>query len=70
MQPEEAQLGTQRMFLAEIAIHFPGRENLDRPPILAYPALSVCFDCGFTEMVVAEAELWRLRHDYYSVAAA
>jgi len=46
---------------AEIAIHFPGMANLDRPAVFGYPRLLVCLDCGFTETVLEAAELWQIR---------
>jgi hypothetical protein len=55
---------------AEIALHLPGIRNLDKAAVFAFPMLLVCLDCGFTEMVVTQAELWRLRNEYYPAAAA
>jgi len=47
---------------AEINIHPPGGiENLTRPTVWAFPQLRVCSDCGFTEFVLGEPELQRLR---------
>jgi hypothetical protein len=51
----------RRELPAEIAIHFLGRENLDRPAVYSFPTLLVCLECGFTEMVLSETELLRLR---------
>ena len=42
---------------AEINIHFPGREGLDKPAVLAYPVVVVCLACGFTEFNLTETEL-------------
>jgi hypothetical protein len=53
----------QRQFDAEINIHFPGREGLDRPAVLVFPNLLVCLRCGFTEFTVTETELHRLKGD-------
>lgn len=53
----------QTTFNGEIDIHFPGRERLTKSIVWAFPRLSVCFDCGFTEFLVGEAELVRLRDD-------
>ena len=50
----------QREFGAEINIHFPGREALDKPAVLLFPKLLVCLRCGFTEFTIAETELPRL----------
>ena len=50
----------QREFSAEINIHFPGREALDKPAVLVFPKLLVCLRCGFTEFTITETELHRL----------
>jgi len=42
---------------AEINIHYQGLENADKPAVLAFPKLTVCLDCGFTEFTIPEAEL-------------
>jgi hypothetical protein len=53
----------QQMFGAEINIHFPGQEALDKPAVLIFPELVVCFRCGFTEFTILETELHRLAKD-------
>jgi len=50
----------QREFGAEINIHFPGREALDKPAVLVFRKLLVCLRCGFTEFTIKETELHRL----------
>jgi len=47
----------QRRFSSEILVHFPGLENLDKPPVFVFPKLLVCMDCGFTEFAIPETEL-------------
>ena len=49
-------------FNADIAIHFPGLEGLDKPIVWVFPRMRVCLDCGFTEFSVPERELSVLRH--------
>lgn len=44
-------------FNAEVAIHFPGLQNLNKPVVLAFPKLAVCLECGFTEFTIPETEL-------------
>lgn len=44
-------------FTAEIAVHIPGLNNLDRPHILLFPELSVCMNCGNAEFTVSEKQL-------------
>jgi len=46
-----------REFSSEIAIHFSGRYNLDKPHVLVFPKLMVYLDCGFSEFSIAEPEL-------------
>jgi hypothetical protein len=43
--------------MAEIAIHFPGPENVDKPAVLVFPELVICFDCGNVEFLLPEEEL-------------
>jgi hypothetical protein len=44
-------------FPCEIAIHFPGHENLTRPHVFAFPRILVCMDCGSSGFAVADPEL-------------
>jgi hypothetical protein len=53
----------QHEFGAEINIHLPGREALDKPAVLVFPKLLVCLRCGFTEFTIRETELHRLVED-------
>ena len=55
------QSGNQKTFTAEIAVHFPGIEGLDKPIVRVFPRISVCLDCGITQFVVPEKELEVLR---------
>jgi len=50
----------QAEFPSEVAIHFPGRENRDKPHVFVFPKLLVCLDCGFSAFSIAEPELGRL----------
>jgi hypothetical protein len=56
-------LEKQREFIAEIAIHFPGPNNLHKPVVWVFPKLVVCLECGTAEFAVPEAELRRLAKD-------
>jgi len=47
----------QKVFNGEVAIHFVGLENLDKPIVWAFPKLVVCMHCGFAEFTVPEREL-------------
>jgi len=48
-------------FNSELAIHFRGRQALDKPVMWVFPSLLVCLDCGLTEFVVPDRELLVLR---------
>ena len=47
----------QRIFDAELAIHFPGLAGLNKPIVWVFPKLLVCLDCGFAEVAIPETEL-------------
>jgi len=49
-------LGT---FSAEINLHFPGREGLDKPTVWLFPEIVVCLDCGFAKFSIPHAQLLR-----------
>lgn len=49
-------------FTAEVAIHFPGMEGVNKPIVWVFPELLVCLDCGLAEFVVSERELDVLRY--------
>jgi hypothetical protein len=44
-------------FTAEIAIHFSGLKNIDKPHVFVFPVIIVCLDCGIAEFTVSEKEL-------------
>ena len=50
----------QKKFSAEMGIHFPGLENIDKPTVWVFPEVIVCLDCGNTEFAVPEEELRQL----------
>jgi hypothetical protein len=58
----------QSNFTAEMAIHYPGLKNIDKPVLWAFPELVVCLDCGTAEFAVPEAELRVLAKDDAAVA--
>jgi hypothetical protein len=47
----------QLEFGAEMIVHFPGLEGLEKPIVWVFPKLLVCMDCGFTEFAIPETEL-------------
>ena len=50
----------KRQFPAEINVHFPGMEGLDKPSVWFFPRLLVCLDCGLTQFQLAETQLRQL----------
>ena len=50
-------------FVGEIAIHFPGLKNIDKPTVWVFSELIACLDCGVAEFVVPEGELRVLATD-------
>ena len=50
----------QNEFNAEMAIHFVGLENIDKPALFIFPKVAVCLDCGTAKFAVREAELRQL----------
>ena len=47
-------------FGADLVIHFPSREGLDKPVVRVLPKLLVCMNCGFTEFAIPQSELKEL----------
>jgi hypothetical protein len=47
-------------YSAELLFHFPGRENLDKPGVLVFPDIVVCFNCGHATFSIPETELRQL----------
>ena len=52
-----------REFTGEIAIHFSGLKNVNRPAVCVFPRLAICLACGSTDFSVPEDELRLLRND-------
>jgi hypothetical protein len=53
----------QQQFPSEMVMHSTGLKNLNKPPVLAFPNLRVCMDCGFTELGIPESGLRLLGKD-------
>lgn len=47
----------QNRFPTEMAIHFPGLKNVNKPTVWVFPEVLVCLDCGVAEFTVPETEL-------------
>jgi hypothetical protein len=58
----------QKKFSAEIGIHFPGLENIDKPAVWVFPELVVCFNCGSAEFAIPEPELRQLEQSDFAAA--
>jgi hypothetical protein len=60
----------QTEFGSEIIIHFAGLNNLDKPPVMVFPRLVVCLDCGVVaEFTIPATELRVLAERSASSAA-
>ena len=44
-------------FNGEVAIHFRGLDNLDKPIVWVSPEIIVCMDCGIAQFKVPDAQL-------------
>ena len=60
----------QAEYPAEIAVHFPERENLSKPHVLIFPKVLVCIACGFSQFTIQETELRLLRDGTAASSAA
>ena len=52
----------EKEFPAEINVHFPGPEGMDKPTVWVFPQLRICLDCGLTQFTMAKAEVEQLRN--------
>jgi hypothetical protein len=62
MRCKSCQSKNLEKFSAEMNIHFPGLAGLQKPTVWVFPKLLVCLDCGFTEFVINDTELTKLRN--------
>ena len=46
-----------QLFNAEMAVHFPGLDGLDKPIVCVFPQITVCMDCGAAQFRLPEREL-------------
>ena len=60
MSCKSCRSGNRHTFNGEIAIHFPGRAGLEKPPVFVFPKLVLCLNCGFTEFTIPAVELRQL----------
>jgi hypothetical protein len=47
----------QQFYSSEVAIHFPGRDGLNKPIVWVFPTLTVCMDCGVAQFNIPDREL-------------
>ena len=47
----------QGEFRSELDIHFPGLGNVNKRPVVVFPELLVCLNCGKAEFTVPKEEL-------------
>jgi hypothetical protein len=58
----------QSKFNGELAIHWSGLKNIDKPIVWVFPELVVCLDCGIAEFAVPEAQLLQLEKGHTAAA--
>jgi len=52
----------QSKFRSEVCVHFKGQKDLNRSPVVAFPELTICLNCGIvSDFLLEESELDRLR---------
>jgi len=49
-----------RVYPAEMNIHHPGMEGLDKPSVWAFPHVLICHDCGFTHFTLPDHQVREL----------
>src|SRR5215469_7697912 len=59
----------QTFFPAEINIHHPGMDGLDKPALWAFPSLLMCLDCGYTRFTLPDDQLRELTESESSADA-
>ena len=50
-----------RVFTAEMNIHFPAPEGIDKPTVWVFPPVTICLHCGCAEFAVHDEALKQLR---------
>lgn len=50
----------QRQFQAEINIHLPGLEVLNKAGVLVFPTVVICLHCGAAQFTIPQKELQEL----------
>jgi hypothetical protein len=48
---------------SEACLHFPGLQGLKVEPILVYPKIVVCTECGFVQLRLSDRELEKVKED-------
>jgi len=51
-----------RVFTAEMNIHFPGPENINKPSVFVFPSVTICLNCGCADFVVHGEPLQELKN--------
>jgi hypothetical protein len=59
-----------RVFTAEMNIHFPGFENLDKPTVWVFPPVTICLNCGCADFVVHGEPLQKLKDNLPKLKAS
>ena len=49
----------------QLAIHFPGRRDPDKPHVLVYSNLKACLNCGHVEFVLSDEQLEQVKNGVF-----
>jgi hypothetical protein len=52
----------QQSFSGELIVAFPGLQRLDLCPVYSCQKMLVCLDCGYTELIVPDPQLEKLKN--------
>ena len=55
-----------QVFYSEIAVHVEGTNDPHALPVMVFPQLTICMDCGFMQGKIQENELPLLGHKQVS----
>ena len=61
MHCQSCHSANQTAYPAEVNIHFPGLDGLEKPSVFVFPRLLVCLDCGYTQFTLSNIQLLQLK---------
>jgi hypothetical protein len=61
MSCKVCQSNNQKSFDSEISLYLPKLADMNEPPLLIFPKVTVCLDCGFIEGKLSDGDLGELK---------